>query len=233
MARGAAFTTSVAFHAAALSAVLLVSLLTPDAPPEAERPSPPLHLWPSTPAVVHADSQVVARTARPVPPVSVTRPPDAPAAPAVVPSVSPQDESPVQSQGPPADDGSAIGRSGDVDGSGDGNRQATSDKSGSGPGPGDEPRRVGGDLQQPVKLFHVKPEYPNLARVAGVSGTVVLECIIDPAGSVVGVRLISGHPLLAPAATSAVRRWRYSPTRLNGQPVSVLLTVTVRFDLAR
>ena len=47
------------------------------------------------------------------------------------------------------------------------------------------------------------------------------------------MRVISGHPLLAPAAVDAVGRWRYSPTRLNGQPVSVLLTVTLRFDLAR
>ena len=121
----------------------------------------------------------------------------------------------------------------ELGGSGDGDPQGASHGSGSGPAAGGEPRRVGGDLQPPAKVFHVKPEYPNLARVARVQGTVVLECTIDPAGNVVDVRLISGHPLLAPAAAFAVGRWRYSPTRLNGQPVSVMLTVTVRFDLAR
>jgi len=99
-----------------------------------------------------------------------------------------------------------------------------------GPAAGGEPRRV--DLQPPAKVFHVKPEYPELARITRVHGTVVLDCTIDPAGNVVDIRVISGHPLLAPAAVEAVGRWRYSPTRLNGQPVSVLLTVTVRFDLA-
>jgi protein TonB len=121
----------------------------------------------------------------------------------------------------------------DVGGSGDGNRQAASDGSRSEPVSGDEPLRVGGDLQPPAKLRHVKPEYPSLARVTGVHGTVVLECTIDAAGNVIDVRLISGHPLLAPAAIAAVGRWRYSSTRLNGQPVAVLLTVTLRFDLAR
>jgi len=233
MARGAAFSTSVAFHSAALAVVLLVPLFAPDSLPVAERPVPPLQLWPASPPVVRADSQVAVRPVRPAPPASVAGPPAAPAAPAVVPSVSPQDESPVQPQGPPANAGVGLGPGLEAGGGGHGDEQAESHGSGSGPAPGGEPRRVGGDLQPPAKLFHVKPEYPNLARVAGVRGTVVLECSIDPAGNVVGVRFVSGHPLLAPAAVAAVGRWRYSPTRLNGHPVSVLLTVTVRFDLAR
>lgn len=119
----------------------------------------------------------------------------------------------------------------DAGGTGDGNQQGQGEGSGSGPAAGGEPRRV--DLQPPAKVFHVKPEYPELARITRVHGTVVLDCTIDPAGNVVDVRVISGHRLLAPAAVEAVGRWRYSPTRLNGQPVSVLLTVTVRFDLTR
>jgi periplasmic protein TonB len=61
----------------------------------------------------------------------------------------------------------------------------------------------------------------------------VLECVIDTDGRVTELRVISGHPLLAGAALEAVRSWQYTPTRLNGQPVRVILNVTVRFSLDR
>lgn len=95
------------------------------------------------------------------------------------------------------------------------------------------PVRPGGDVQPPVKLRHVAPAYPELARRAGVQGMVVLECVIDPSGRVDRVKVLRGHPLLDAAAVEAVRRWRYTPTRLNGVPVAVLLTVTVQFRLPR
>jgi protein TonB len=109
------------------------------------------------------------------------------------------------------------------------------------PGPGDTgaggggelvaPLRVSSGVDAPAKLVHVDPRYPDLAMRARVHGAVVLECVIDPAGGVVEVEIKSGHPLLRAAAVEAVRRWRYSPTRLNGVPVPVILTVTVHFRL--
>jgi protein TonB len=80
-----------------------------------------------------------------------------------------------------------------------------------------------------VRTVYVAPVYPNIASTAGFGGMVVLECTIDPTGHVTDVRVITGHPLLNEAATNAVRQWRYTPTRLNGVPVAVLMTVTVRF----
>ena len=77
------------------------------------------------------------------------------------------------------------------------------------------------------------PEYPDLAKRAGIRGKVVLECLIDASGRIADVRVLSGHPLLAPAAVNAVSRWLYTPTLLNGVAVPVLLTVTVRFNLGR
>jgi TonB family protein len=101
---------------------------------------------------------------------------------------------------------------------------------GDGSGP---PRRVGGDIQEPRRIHGAAPAYPDLARRAGVSGKVVLECVIDENGRVTDLKVVNGNPLLADAAVEAVRRWVYTPTRLNGQAVSVILTVTVKFGLAR
>jgi len=48
-------------------------------------------------------------------------------------------------------------------------------------------------------------------------------------GNVQNLQIVSGHPLLAPAAIEAVKQWRYKPFLLNGQPVEVETTVTVNF----
>jgi protein TonB len=91
------------------------------------------------------------------------------------------------------------------------------------------PVRITSGITPPVRTVYVAPVYPDIARIAGVSSVVVLECTIDPLGKVTDVRVLSGHPLLNEAAAHAVRQWRYTPTRLSGTPVAVLMTVTVRF----
>ena len=91
--------------------------------------------------------------------------------------------------------------------------------------------RVGGIIREPKKVLHVAPEYPELARRAGVEGVVVLEAVVDVSGRVTQVRVLRPVALLDAAAVNAVRPWRYSPTELNGVPVPVLMTVTVRFAL--
>ncbi len=93
------------------------------------------------------------------------------------------------------------------------------------------PVRVGGDVPEPRKLKHVNPVYPNMAKQARVQGIVILECTIDTQGRVSDVRVLRGVPLLDPAAIEAVRQWVYEPTRLNGVPVPVIMTVTVNFRL--
>lgn len=92
------------------------------------------------------------------------------------------------------------------------------------------PRRVGGDIRAPMKRRHVAPTYPAIAAQARVTGTVILEATIAPSGEVVDVRVLRSVPLLDAAAVEAVRQWRYDPPRLNGTPIAVLLTVTMRFD---
>jgi protein TonB len=99
------------------------------------------------------------------------------------------------------------------------------------PPPEIAPIRVGGHIKPPVKVKDVLPHYPKLAADARVQGTVILECVISPRGTVTDVRVLRGAPLLDDAAVEAVRQWMYTPTLLNGIPVPVIMTVTVHFDL--
>jgi len=79
----------------------------------------------------------------------------------------------------------------------------------------------------------VQPRYPAIARQARVEGTVLLAATINRQGDIEDLQLISGHPMLAPAAIEAVRQWRYRPYRLNGRPVEVQTRITLVFSLAK
>jgi protein TonB len=69
--------------------------------------------------------------------------------------------------------------------------------------------------------------------VAGkIEGSVTLEALIDVRGRVIDVQILQGNPLFEEAALEAVRQWLYTPTLLDGVPVSLILTVTVHFQLA-
>jgi len=83
----------------------------------------------------------------------------------------------------------------------------------------------------PRKIVDVHPLYPEVARVAHVEGTVVLEAVLDTSGHVTQLRVLRSVPLLDQAALDAVRQWRYTPSSYYGRPVSVLMTITVRFTL--
>jgi periplasmic protein TonB len=93
--------------------------------------------------------------------------------------------------------------------------------------------RVGGVIREPRKLVHVAPVYPEIARLSHVQGIVTMEAVLDATGKVESVRVLSSQPLLEEAAVRAVRQWRYTPTELNGVPVPVLMTITIRFSLDR
>jgi protein TonB len=93
--------------------------------------------------------------------------------------------------------------------------------------------RVGGLVKAPVPLHTPQPVYPALARQARIEGVVHLEAIIATNGTVQGVQLITGHPLLVAAAIAAVREWRYTPPTLNGDPVEMVMFVDVHFTLGR
>jgi protein TonB len=99
-------------------------------------------------------------------------------------------------------------------------------------GEGDPPiRRAGRDVTPPAKLSGNAPVYPEIAKRARVEGEVVIECTIDPSGRVVNATVTKSIPLLDQAALDAVVQWRYRPTLVDGVPVPVLMTVTVRFHI--
>ena len=91
--------------------------------------------------------------------------------------------------------------------------------------------RVSQGLTKGLLIHRVEPSYPPLAQQARIQGDVVLTAIIDKDGNVQHLQLVSGHPLLAPAAIAAVKQWQYKPFLLNGQPVEVETTVTVSFHV--
>jgi TonB family protein len=92
--------------------------------------------------------------------------------------------------------------------------------------------QVSQGVSQGLLVHQVAPDYPALARQARIQGTVVLKAIINKDGSIESLTLVSGHPMLAPAAIDAVKQWHYKPYFLNGEPVEVETTINVNFTLA-
>jgi protein TonB len=92
--------------------------------------------------------------------------------------------------------------------------------------------RVSQGVSQGLLIKKVQPPYPPLARQARIQGQVLLQAEISKDGSIQNLRLISGHPMLAPSAIEAVKQWRYKPYFLNGEPVEVETQITVIFSLS-
>jgi protein TonB len=94
------------------------------------------------------------------------------------------------------------------------------------------PVRLHAGIVAPRKIHDVMPFYPALARASGASGVVIIEATIDARGDVVAAKVLRSVPMLDQAAVDAVRQWKYTPARLNGETMAVLITVTVNFTLA-
>jgi periplasmic protein TonB len=92
--------------------------------------------------------------------------------------------------------------------------------------------RVSSGVSSGLLIRRVNPTYPPLARQARIQGVVILQAQISKDGSIENLQLISGHPMLAPAAIEAVKQWKYKPYLLNGEPVEVDTQVQVNFTLA-
>ena len=92
--------------------------------------------------------------------------------------------------------------------------------------------RVSQGVTSGLLIRKIQPAYPPLARQARIQGNVLLQAEISKEGTIENLRLISGHPMLAPAAIEAVKQWKYKPYILNGEPVEVDTQITVIFSLS-
>jgi len=92
--------------------------------------------------------------------------------------------------------------------------------------------RVSSGVSTGLLIRKVQPNYPPLARQARIQGNVVLQAVISKSGTIENLQVISGHPMLVPAALEAVKQWRYKPYLLNGDAVEVETQVTVIFSLS-
>ena len=106
------------------------------------------------------------------------------------------------------------------------------------PALGQEPRgdgppyRVGGDVTRPEIVSNTRPVYTELARRARITGTVIVEAVIDEQGNVTNVRVLKGLPMgLDKAAVDAIQTWKFKPATRQGQPVPVYYVLTVNFQV--
>jgi len=92
--------------------------------------------------------------------------------------------------------------------------------------------RVSQGVTQGLLIRKIQPTYPPLARQARIQGSVLLQAEISKEGTIENLRLISGHPMLAPAAIESVKQWRYEAYIRSGEPVEVETQITVNFTLS-
>ena len=89
-------------------------------------------------------------------------------------------------------------------------------------------------VTNPVKIFSVRPRYPNLARRAHIEGKIVLRAVIHADGTVGELEIVQSPGAkfgFDEAAVQAVRQWRFKPALQNGRPVDVYFQVVVTFSL--
>jgi len=208
---------SIAGHIVAIAACLIVPLLAAvELPPPNQRvTSPYIQVMPIAPPVtVRHDTTPTKQVSNPAPMLAPL-------------DVMPEHEFPTFESTVP---GAAFGSSTRVDAAGliEGAGVAPAPAVSSSP---PNPIHVGGLIQPPRKIVNVPPAYPAIAQSSRVQGKVVLEALIGVDGHVNHVRVLEPVPLLTDAAISAVRQWVFTPTKLNGEPVQVIMTVTVDFRL--
>jgi TonB family protein len=95
------------------------------------------------------------------------------------------------------------------------------------------PLRVGGNMQSTKLVSQPRPIYPPDAKAARIQGVVKLSAIIAADGTIKNLEVLSGHPLLVPAALESVKQWVYQPTLLNGNPVEVQTQIDINFTLSQ
>jgi TonB family protein len=90
---------------------------------------------------------------------------------------------------------------------------------------------ISADVAERNLVNKIDPQYPQMARIAHIQGDVIISGIINREGNIAEAKALSGHPILVQSALDAVKQWKYKPFLLNGEPVEVKTTITVRFRM--
>ena len=93
------------------------------------------------------------------------------------------------------------------------------------------PIPVGGVVKTAQLLKSVPPTYPAFARTQRVTGDVKIDALVDAAGHITTMKVVSGPAMLHQAAMDALRQWKYQPATLNGNSVPSHLTVVIQFRM--
>jgi protein TonB len=95
--------------------------------------------------------------------------------------------------------------------------------------------RVSSGVADGLKIHDEQPHYPREAQEKGIQGDVVLQATIDTKGNLTNLKAVQGDPILVKAAIDAVKKWRYRPYILKGEPVDVDTVIKIQFhpDLSR
>ena len=93
-----------------------------------------------------------------------------------------------------------------------------------------EVRRVSKAEAVSAAITKIQPEYPIVARQLKLEGTVEVEASITETGTVSDVKQVSGNPVLAKAASDALRKWKFHPFQAGGKPVKALATLSFVFS---
>ena len=98
----------------------------------------------------------------------------------------------------------------------------------------ERPRIAAGDTLNCNKMIHyVRPVYPRQARNKHVEGTVTLRGVITKAGDLRDVSVLRGDPIFVPEALRVARQWRYTPCLINSEPVEIVTTFDIDFNLSQ
>ena len=220
--RGRAVAASIALETAVVAALLLWPLLNPAVLPSQPilAPVPVFHTAPKEEIVRPAQAP---HTQKPRPSVldrTLHQPPQIP--------------SHIDTSGnnaPPIEYGSVMPPL-DVPGNGIGDGAGVTQIARPGPSSHpDRPIQRSSGVMEALLIHRVQPDYPQVAKEIHLSGNVELRAIIGTDGTVENIEVVSGNPILANAAVSAVKQWRYQPTRLSGIPVEVETVITVQFRM--
>ena len=89
-----------------------------------------------------------------------------------------------------------------------------------------------GKLEPPVPVRTYAPDYPSEMRRQGVSGLVMVNCLIDEQGNVAETKIEKqSNEAFGPSAVAALKRWKFKPAQRDGSTVQIHVTIPIKFTL--